>query len=192
MKSFRDYVSNVFLDKLLDDVKEIRIFNEADMQYRAAHHLDKVCYPDLYLTNQPIIPVGRGRGKNNVKPDIVIFHHTKGPVAAIELKCFVGKANEHVSKIIDYVWRDIEKLMNFKSRYQDSNNTFAIVLVNNQDNDCVDAIKKELGRQKEEWMKHYLFTHIINVYCNENGRKRPWYDQWKKEFESWNKYFGEL
>lgn len=192
MKSYRDYVRDTLTWKLIEDVNYIRIFNEADMQYRAAHHLDKVCYPqDHYLTNQPNIPVGIGRGKNYVKPDIVVFHHSNGPIAAFELKCFLS-GSVNISTIIDSVWNDIEKLHGFKTRYSDSKYCFAMVLLNIQDKYAFGDIKHELCRDKDEWMKHYLFTHVLNIYCTDNGHKRPWYDKWFGEFTSWQEHLNEL
>ena len=131
MASFREIIKNNIVPKLLNDVRDYRIFNEADMQYRAAHHLDKVCYPaDLFLTNQPVIPVGRRRGKTNVKPDIVVFHPKAGPVTAVELKCFIGNDSPRFSTVVKPVWQDIVKLREFHKRYENSTNAFAIVLVN--------------------------------------------------------------
>lgn len=130
MRSFRDFIRDTLLKKLIDDVKELRIFNEADLQYRAAVHFDKEYYPELYLTNQPVIPLGRARGTVAARPDIVIYHHKDGPKTAVELKCFLKHENISVAQIADAVWKDVDKLQKFKNRYENSKNAFAIVLVN--------------------------------------------------------------
>jgi len=187
VKSFRDFVKGTLLKKLLDDVKDRRIFNEADLQYRASHHLDKEYYPDLYLTNQPSIPIGRHRGKVPAKPDIVLYDETKGPQVAMELKCFIKQENLSFSAIADAVWKDIDKLGKFCDRYRDSRNAFALVFVN-----VGKELYEELGREfspREEWMSHYLFIHVVNVLCDSEGRKRNWYNSWLEDMRQWNKYF---
>jgi len=174
----------------LDDIKEHRIFNEADMQYRAAVHIDKECYPDLYLTNQPVIPVGRGRGKYEARPDIVIFHPKKGPMAAIELKSFLY-FDYDIKSIIEAVWNDIEKLKRFKARYPESKNTFVVVCVNINDIDDFWEINGEFNGEKENWMKYYFYPHIINVFCDNNGRKRNWYNKWSEEWSDLKDYISD-
>jgi hypothetical protein len=174
MRSFRDFIRDSLLKKLIDDVKELRIFNEADLQYRAAVHLDKEYYPDLFLTNQPVIPIGRARGTAAARPDIVLYHHKDGPMAAVELKCFLKHENLSVVQIAKAVWNDVDKLHKFKNRYQNSKSAFAIALVN-LEKEAFEEIQREFSRaSREDWMNHYLFSHVLNVYCDESGRKRPW------------------
>ena len=192
MYSFRETIKDI-VPKLLEDVQDYRIFNEADMQYRAAHHLDKICYPaDLFLTNQPVIPVGQRRGKTKVKPDIVVFDHKEKPVIAVELKCFIGNVRPRFSTVVDPVWRDIGKLREFRKRYKNSTNAFAIVLVNVEDKELFAQFQKEFSTDREEWMKHYLFIHLANIYCDENGRKRRWHDDWRDKWYNWQKNFSDL
>lgn len=191
MMSFREFIKDELLKKLIADVKELRIFNEADLQYRAAVHFDKKYYPELYLTNQPTIPLGRTRGTVAAKPDIVIYHHEDGPRTAVELKCFLKCENQSVAQIADSVWKDVDKLCKFKDRYGNSKNAFAIVLVNLQ-KEPYEEIQREFSRaNREDWMNHYLFVHVLNVYCDENGRKRPWYDEWENDMNEWKKYFAD-
>lgn len=189
MKSFRDFVREDLLRKLLDDVKDSRIFNEADLQYRAAYHLDREYYPRLYLTNQPTISIGRARGTTTAKPDIVIYHDVDGPVTAFELKCFLKHDRAAISLIASHVWRDLEKLRKFKARYQYSKNAFAVVFLNVADGGAFRELRKELTA-REDWMSHYLFIHVVNVFCDDNGRKRPWYDRWQEEMNHWKLYFA--
>ncbi|GEM_PF-6400264 len=191
MKSFRDFIKSDLTTKLLGDVKELRIFNEADMQYRAAVHLDKEYFPDLYLTNQPSIPLGRARGTVAAKPDIVIYHHKDGPKTALELKCFLKYENPSATQLADSVWRDVDKLQKFKGRYANSKNAFAVVLVN-LEKEAHEEIQREFSRtSREDWMNHYLFIHVLNVYCDENGRKRPWYNEWSEQMTEWKQYFAD-
>lgn len=173
----------------MDDVKDRRIFNEADLQYRAAYHLDREYFPDLYLTNQPTISIGRARGTITAKPDIVVYHDVKGPVTAFELKCFLKHDRAPVSFLVENVWRDLDKLRKFQARYPDSKNAFAIVFLNLADGSAFAELKRELTA-REEWMSHYLFIHILNVFCDENGRKRPWYNRWHEEMNHWKRYFA--
>ncbi len=189
MRSFRDFIRDTILKKLIDDVKDLRIFNEADLQYRAAVHFDKEYYPDLYLTNQPVIPLGRARGTVAAKPDIVIYHHKDGPKTAVELKCFLKYENRSVVHIADTVWKDVDKLRKFRNRYENSKSAFAIVLVN-LEKEPYEEIQREFSRANlEDWMNHYLFIHVLNVYCDESGRKRPWYNEWAEDMNEWKQYF---
>lgn len=191
MKSFREFIKSDLTNKLLGDVKGLRIFNEADMQYRAAVHLDKEYFPDLYLTNQPTIPLGKTRGTIAAKPDIVIYHHKDGPKTAIELKCFLKYENPSVTQMADSVWKDVDKLQKFKSRYGNSKNAFAVVLVN-LEREPYEEIQGEFSRtNREDWMNHYLFIHVLNVFCDEKGRKRPWYNEWSKQMSEWKQYFAD-
>jgi hypothetical protein len=183
MKSFREFIKSDLTSKLLADVRDLRIFNEADMQYRAAVHLDEEYYPDLYLTNQPSIPLGRARGTVAAKPDIVIYHHEDGPKTAIELKCFLKYENPSVTQLSDSVWKDVDKLRKFKDRYGCSKNAFAVVLLN-LEKESYEEIQREFSRaNREDWMSHYLFIHVLNVFCDENGRKRPWYNEWSEQMK---------
>jgi hypothetical protein len=191
MKSFREFIKNDLLDQLIADVRDLRIFNEADLQYRTAFHLDKEYYPELFLTNQPTIPLGRTRGTVPAKPDIVIYHHKEGPKTAVELKCFLKYENPSFALVADSVWKDIDKLRKFKDRYEGSKNAFAIVLVNLEKN-LYEELQKEFSRaSREDWMNHYLFIHVLNVFCDENGRKRPWYKAWEKDINEWKQYFAD-
>lgn len=190
MKSFRDFVRDDLREKLLIDVKDRRIFNEADLQYRAALHLDKEYYPDLYITNQPNIPIGKTRATTPAKPDIVIWHDADGPRTAVELKCFLKYDNVSLTFVIDSVWKDVDKLQKFRSRYQDSKNAFALVFVNVGKDAYLD-LQREFSRiAREDWMSHYLFIHVVNVFCDESGRKRHWYNEWHEEMVQWKHYFA--
>lgn len=190
MKSFREFIKNELLKKLIDDVIDLRIFNEADLQYRAAVHLDKEYFPELYLTNQPVIPIGLTRGTVAAKPDIVIYHHKEGPKTAVELKCFLKHENLSITQIANATWKDIDKLKKFKNRYEKSDNAFAIVLVN-LEKEPYEEIRREFSNAREEWMKHYLFIHVLNVYCDENGRKRQLYNKWVENMKEWKQYFAD-
>jgi hypothetical protein len=191
MTSFREFIKSNLTTKLLADVKDLRIFNEADMQYRAAVHLDKEYFPDLYLTNQPSIPLGRTRGTVAAKPDIVIYHHKDGPKTAIELKCFLKYENPSVTQLADLVWKDVDKLRKFKDRYANSKNAFAVALVN-LEKEPYGELQREFSRtNREDWMNHYLFIHVVNIFCDENGRKRPWYNEWSEQMNEWKQYFAD-
>jgi hypothetical protein len=192
MKSFREYAREILTEKLVEDVWDHKIFSEADMQYCAAFWLDKEYFSlQYYLRNQPQIPIGKGRGTANAKPDIVIFSPKHGPVVAFELKCFIANPNLGIRQIADKIWEDIDNLYKFKQRYPESENVFAIAMVH-LDKQDFDELRKEFSRDKEEWMKHYLFTHIVNIVCNENGRKRNQYEVWYKEWKKWKEYFDDL
>lgn len=191
MRSFRDFITGTLLKKLIDDVNDLRIFNEADLQYRTAVHFDKEYYPELYLTNQPVIPLGRARGTVTARPDIVIYHHKNGPRTAVELKCLLKYENRSVAQIADAVWKDVDKLQKFKNRYESSKNAFAIVLVN-LEKELYEEMQRETSRtNREGWMNHYLFIHVLNVYCDESGRKRPWYNKWAEDMNEWKRYFAD-
>ena len=190
MMSFREFVKNKLLKKLVEDIKNFRIFNEADLQYRVAHHLDKKYFKEYWLLNQPKMPVGKKSGRRNRRPDIVLFNKDCSPVAAFELKCFIDKG-EH--SVVRRSLKDIEKLKKFGERYLESKNAFAIILVRMDDKDLYTSVQKEFRKDKEDWMKHYLKVHVINVCRNVKGRKYKWYKaQWLKEYEEWKKDLSRL
>ena len=114
------------------------------------------------------------------KPDIVIAGVDDGPLAAVELKCFLYDAKP--STIPNLVWADIEYLGKFKQRYNDSLNAFAIVLVDIDDVEVYEDVRRELKRVKESWMTHYLQVHVVNLYCDENLRQRNGYVAWTERW----------
>lgn len=185
MTSFREFIKSNMMIKLLADVRNLRILNEADMQYRIAFHLDKEYFPDLHLINQPSILLGKTSGTVTAKPDIVIYHPKEGPKTAIELKCLLKHENASVTQLANSVWRDVDKLRKFKDRYANSKNAFAVILVNLQ-KEPYGELQREFSRtNREDWMNHYLFIHVLNVFCNEIGRKRPWYNEWAEQMNEW-------
>lgn len=188
MASLREFTAKTLVPLVIDDARQHRIFNEADLQQRAAYHLyDGYVrqYNNVYLLNQPFIRIGKGRGASDAKPDIVIADDN-GPFAAFELKCFLEDAR--LSAILDYVWSDIDQLRKFKQRYPQSDCAFAFVLVDVPDIDEFKALLRELQRDREPWMTHYLRRHIINLYCDENLRKRTRYDAWAEKWLALRKY----
>jgi hypothetical protein len=44
--------------------------------------------------------------------------------------------------------------------------------------------------RRADAQSHYLFVHVINVYCDESGRKRRWYDKWHAEWLELNREFA--
>jgi hypothetical protein len=185
-KSYRDLIKQDLVEKLLADVKKHKIINEADLQCRAACHLDKMLHSGHRLTNQPNIPVGIRRAKDYVKPDIVIYDKDDGPLTAVELKCFLDRSC-NFNQIADQVWKDAEKLRKFRTRYGGSKNAHALVFVNAEREDYF-ALKSEF-RAKEEWMSHYFFFTVVNVFCHDDGRQRHGYNKWADEMEQWKRLF---
>jgi hypothetical protein len=191
MTAFREFIKSDLTSSLLEDVKELRIFTEADMQYRAAVHLDKEYYPDLYVINQPRIRVGRAGGTIGAKPDIVIYHPKDGPQTAIELKCFLKDDNRSVAQIAGSVRKDVDKLRKFKDRYTNGKNAFAVVLVNLEKEPYNELLREFSRTSREDWMNHYFFIHVVNVFCDGNGRKRRWYNDWSEQMTEWRTYFAD-
>ena len=116
MASLRDYVSNGLVPAITEDARKLRIFNEADLQFRVAYHLERgyvTRTPNLYLLNQPFIRIGTGRGAARAKPDIVIADE-HGPLFAFELKCYFENAHQKLSTIVDSVLDDIDQLRKFR------------------------------------------------------------------------------
>jgi hypothetical protein len=182
MSSLREFAANTLAPLLVEDARQHRIFNEADLQFRAAYHLyDGYVrrYNNLYLLNQPYLEIGKGRGAASAKPDIVIADED-GPFSALELKCFLYAARP--TAIASQVWADIDQLRKFKQKYPESEYAFALVLVDAPDVDEFKALHRELHRDREQWMKHYLRRHVINLYCDENFRKRTRYDAWAEKW----------
>lgn len=180
MSSFRDFIKGTLLKKLETDVKQLRILNEADLQYRTAVYLDKQYHQKYRLTNQPTIRIGRARGTDKARPDIVIYHPEDGVQIAVELKCFMNSDTITIGTIVDQVGEDIDKLRKFKDRHANSKNAFAIVLVDLKTDDYKELLK-EFKRLRQAWTKHYLYIHTLNVRCAEDYRKRHWYDNWKQK-----------
>ncbi len=181
MSSAREFVANELVPSLIEDAKELRIFNEADLQYWTAYHIfrDYVRkHPNTYLLNQPYIRIGKGRGATSARPDLVIADSKQGPITAIELKCFLEDADLKFTTIRDKVWEDIEALRKFKQRFDKSEYAFAIIMIDVTDIHLYNNLCKEFDREKESWMKHYLKVHLINMFCDEDGRKRTRYEDW--------------
>lgn len=185
MPSLKQFVPNILVPRITEDAREVRILNEADLQYRAAYHLDQWIvrsFTNVYLLNQPYIRIGKGRGAISAKPDIVVADTESGPFSAFELKCYLEDGDKKVSTICDNVWADIGQLKKFRQRYPDSEGAFAIVLVDVQDVSAFRALNKELHRHKEPWMAHYLRVYVSNLFCDENFRKRTRYERWADEW----------
>jgi hypothetical protein len=182
MSSLREFAAKTLVPHLVEDARRHRIFNEADLQSRTAYHLydDYVRhYDNLYLLNQPFMQIGKGRGVVSAKPDIVVADE-KGPFSAFELKCFLEDAR--ATTIAGYVKSDIDQLRKFKQKYPNSEHTFAVVMVDIPDVDEFKKLHRELNRDSEPWMAHYLRRHVINLYCDENYRKRSRYDSWAEKW----------
>lgn len=179
MSSLREFVSKELVPSIVADAKALRIFNEADLQYRTAHHIDQKYvkrFSNIYLLNQPYIRIGKGPSTVSAKPDLVLVDTARKPITAFELKCFLE--NPSISTVVNKVWEDIENLGKIKQRYPDTEYAFAIVLVDVADTVQYEQLVKEFKRQRESWMAHYLRIHLINMYCDENLRKRNRYDAW--------------
>lgn len=176
MSSLREFAAKTLVPLLVEDAREHRIFNEADLQHRAAYHLyDRYVrrFDNLYLLNQPYLQIGKGRGATSAKPDIVIADED-GPFSAFELKCFLQVSS--ITAVAGHVWSDIDQLRKFKQKYRESEYAFALVLVDVPDVAEFKALHRELHRDREPWMTHYLRRHVVNLYCDENYRKRTRYD----------------
>lgn len=182
MSSLREIVKAEVLPRLLDDVRDCAIFNEADMQACTAKHLARHGDPNILVRNQPSFPVGQGRGKINAKPDIVVFNKS-GPLAAFELKCFLDCSGAGLGALSQRLELDIEKLRRFQARYPSSSNAFSIAIVNLESRQDVEALQPDYQR----WMSHYMFPYVVNVYCDDTGRKRRWYEDWRTRWVEWKR-----
>lgn len=182
MASLREFTANTLAPLLIEDARRHRIFNEADLQHRTAYHLyDRYVrhYENVYLLNQPYLQIGKGRGATSAKPDVVIADEN-GPFSAFELKCFLE--DPRPTAIMSHVWSDIDQLRKFKQKYPASEYAFALVLVDVPDIDEFKALDRELRRDRERWMKHYLKRHVLNLYCNDSFRRRTRYDAWAEKW----------
>ena len=194
MKSPRDFVRDKLPQKLHNDILDFRIFNEADLQYRTAFHLDKEYFQNYWLRNQPRIQVGLTSGTQDVKPDIILFDHKGKPVIALELKCFIDSVNPSPEAIVEKVRHDIEKLKRFQKRHSESKYTFAIIVVRIEDRELHKEVRRAIEKiiRDEEWTKHYFFHHIINTCYTDDDRKRPRYNEWLEQWRIWEKDFSAL
>lgn len=182
MNSIKRFVPEELIPRIEDDAKQLRILNEADLQYRVAHHLDQryiSSFSNVFLANQPYIRIGKGRSSADAKPDIVLSYTDDGPFCAFELKCYLENGDKKFSTIRDSVWADIGQLKKFKQTYgDDCEATFAIVLIDIEDKDTYKELMKEFQRDREQWMAHCLRVFVINCCWDSNFRKRPRYEQW--------------
>lgn len=184
MASIRDFVANKLSKLIVNDAKALRILNESDLQVRVAFHLDKNYAQDsekIRVYNQPYIPVGKGRGAGHAKPDILIVDD-KGPYVAMELKCVLLNADRKLPDVETKLWEDIGALARFKQRYPHSEDAFLFALVDIVDIEAYQSLLNSMKRNREEWMKHYLHVHVLNMACDENCRKRNNYDEWARQY----------
>lgn len=180
--SLREFTAKTLVPALVDDARRHLIFNEADLQHRTSYHLYRGYvrqYDNVYLLNQPTLRIGKGPGATTAKPDIVVADED-GPCSAFELKCFLGEMP--VKTIANYVWDDIDQLRKFKQKYSQSQHACALVVVDVPDVEEFKGLDRELRRDREPWMSHYLQRHIINLYCDENYRKRSRYEDWAEKW----------
>lgn len=179
MSSIREFTSKTLIPLLVEDARRHCIFNEADLQQRTAYHLyDRYIRKcaNVRLLNQPYLRIGMGRGSVDAKPDIVLTDDDGHPFCAFELKCFLER--RAISSIAKHVWGDISQLQRFKRKYGSTEYVFALVMVNLPDVNEFKLLRRELYRDKEPWMSHCLRLHMVNLYCDQNLRKRVRYDEW--------------
>ena len=181
MSSIKEFVSKVLEPEIIKDAKEFRIFNEADLQARVAAHLQKKYinkHRNLYLLNQPSIRIGKGRGTERAKPDLLVceFDGVLNPVAAFELKCYLEDADVKLPTIQSNIWADIDALRKFGQRFSKTGkeHVFVIALLYVTEEEKFKELDKEFRRNREEWMSHFLKVHLINI----RTQIRRNYDQW--------------
>jgi hypothetical protein len=187
MSSIKEFVSKVLEPEIIKDAKEFRIFNEADLQARVATHLQKKYiseHRNLYLLNQPSIRIGKGRGAERARPDLVVCELNGTPnsstLAAFELKCYLADADVKVPIIQSSIEADIEALRKFRQRFFKSGNEYAfiIALLDIEDEEKFKGLDKEFKRNRVEWMKHFLKVHLINMRTEIRRGYDQWADQW--------------
>lgn len=166
---------------VIRDVFSYRIFGEADLQARTAQHLSKFCDKSLYVLNTPRLGVGMGCGSKTAKPDIAILDERVGLVAGFELKCFLDE--KYPTHIEEQIRHDISALKSFGDRYGQAEYVFAFGLVNMPDPDAFCGMRKRLQKKDELWKKGFLRVEVVNVACNDVGRKRPQYERWLRRWQ---------
>ena len=185
MSSIREFVSKVLEPAIIKDAKEFRIFNEADLQACVASHLQRKYisnHRDLYLLNQPSTRIGKGRGVERAKPDLVVceFNGEPNPVAAFELKCYLENSDKKLPAIQSNIWDDINALRKFGQRFSRAGTeyVFVIALLDVTDEDSFSELDNDFRKNREEWMKHFLKVHLINM----RTEIRRGYDQWAERW----------
>ena len=166
--SIRDFVKQDLRERLFRDAWSFRVFNETDLQVRAAFHIQKRFLSDarkMFLVNEPSIKIGRAKGVKSAYPDLVLVNKG-GPFAAIELKCFLEEGDSKFAAIENKAWEDIENLDKFCDRYGDNAYGFGMILVNLKEPGKFSRLKGRLDRDRESWMKHRIFAHVVNMYCD--------------------------
>jgi hypothetical protein len=179
MSSIREFVTKKLEPMILKDAKEIRIFNEADLQMRTAHHILRKFIADdtnCILRNQPSMRVGRGRGTISVKPDILICDG-KGPLAAFELKCHLDGADQKIPSIMSGIAADIDVLRRLSQRFA-VEYVFSIVLLNIADPNAFEELERNFTRAREPWMSHQFRLHLIDF-----RRTIRSFDEWEKRWQ---------
>lgn len=185
MSSIKEFVAKTLCPALIEDARRHRIFNETDLQTRAAYHLHRGYiekYTGTYLLNEPHIPIGKGRGTAKAKPDIMLCEFKDGPLpfAAIELKCYLDNADNKLPAIIRCLGEDIENLGKTSQRYQTLENVFSIALLDMQDKEEFEILNRDFQRKIEDWQKHFLKVHLINM----RSVIQRGYDTWAEEWEA--------
>lgn len=185
MSSIKEFVSRVLEPAIVKDAKEFRIFNEADLQACVASHLQRKYindHPNLYLLNQPSIRIGRGRGAERARPDLVVcdFDDGPNPLAAFELKCYLEDADKKLPDIQSKIWDDISALRKFGQRFSrtGTEHVFIIALLDVTDEGSFRVLDSDFRKNREEWMSHFLKVHLINMRTQIRRGYNQWAEHW--------------
>lgn len=162
-------------NKIIKDIYNYKIFNEADLQSKVYYHLyyrikREEKHDNLLILNKPTIYSKKGDTKY---PDLVICkthtYKSPEPIVAIELKF-------NLQKFPDYQ-KDIEKLKTIKKDFSTIRKGYFFFVYDD------DEIWEHT--RMDNWMKHYFFVASINVRKRkESGRHRDDYEDWKQSFET--------
>ena len=183
MSSIKEFVAKTLCPALIEDTRRHRIFNEADHQARTSYHLQKGYverHEGGYLLHEPHIAIGRGRGTTKAKPDIMMCDFRDGPwpFAAIELKCYLEDTDTKVPTIFKNLSDDIENLKKAGHRFETLKNVFSIALLDMEDTDQFNTMSREFRRITEDWQKHFLKVHLINMRSEIKRGYDRWADEW--------------
>lgn len=170
-----NFIVGELCDRLITDIYNFEIYNEADLQSKVFYHLynriKKAEKQDEHLIlNKPSLFTRKGFTKY---PDLVICKNytfkRPDPIVAIELK--FNLQNFPAAE------RDIEKLETIKKDYDTVRKGYFLFVY---DDDQIWRIRRE-----DNWMKHYFFDASINVRRHkDSGYIRKGYEEWKQSYET--------
>ena len=166
--SMHSYIMEELPEEIVGDIKDLYIFNEADLQsrvyFRLQRTLNKMKTQRLLLNK----PSYYKRGRNIFYPDFVVIDKYGNPKAAMELK-FVQPDRKP-----QYPKKEMKNFKKFKTTNEKIKKAYFMFIYDRD---------KLYDIPFEQWMKHYFFSIPINMRRNSSRRLRYRYYEWRDNWE---------